>query len=243
MQVTHILIIDDELRTCQSAIDLFEGLGYRVTWAKSGEAGLAKARQEQPDLILLDWLFKPQGQEQWPMQGLDILNELGKDYQTAYIPVIIYSIKGDDIQIKIEALRRNSVKHSLPKIMETVPRAEELKLLQVAVSNALQRKEKLVVGEGIFRYEPASRTALIQETPLQLPRLEDKLYCLLVSRKGEIIGYKEIAEVLYPGEVYDSSLNGAILRVINSLRRKIEPILGHSRNLENRHGVGYRLYE
>lgn len=49
-----ILIIDDDHEFAESNKDLLEAHGYEVSVAHDGASGLEKARNEQPDLIILD---------------------------------------------------------------------------------------------------------------------------------------------------------------------------------------------
>ncbi|HKD37682.1 MAG TPA: sigma-54 dependent transcriptional regulator, partial [Pirellulales bacterium] len=53
-QPLHILIVDDEQSICWGLRRLVEGLGHRATIASSAEQGIGSARDEPPDLIMLD---------------------------------------------------------------------------------------------------------------------------------------------------------------------------------------------
>jgi DNA-binding NtrC family response regulator len=56
MSKFSILIIDDEIELCQSLSEMLkeEEEGYKVFVANSGKKGLAKIKEEVPDLVLLD---------------------------------------------------------------------------------------------------------------------------------------------------------------------------------------------
>ena len=60
--------------------------GHEVLTADDGEAGLVAARDEGPDLILLDW-------ELPGIDGLAVLERLQRDPRTAAIPVLIVSVR------------------------------------------------------------------------------------------------------------------------------------------------------
>jgi len=49
-----ILIVDDNQDFVESNKDLLEAHGYQVSVAYDGQSGLEKAKQERPDLMLLD---------------------------------------------------------------------------------------------------------------------------------------------------------------------------------------------
>ncbi len=83
-----VLIIDDEedFRTIASSCLGLLG-GAMVIEAGSGEEGLKKAEQEQPDVILLDLVMPG-------MDGMQTLTNMRKNPATAEIPVIFVTTKG-----------------------------------------------------------------------------------------------------------------------------------------------------
>ncbi|HVX56208.1 MAG TPA: response regulator [Candidatus Saccharimonadales bacterium] len=83
-----ILIIDDEEDT-RSIASMSLGLigGAEVIEASSGQDGLKKAADEQPDVIILDLLMPG-------MDGVQTLDNLRKNSLTERIPVIFLTVKG-----------------------------------------------------------------------------------------------------------------------------------------------------
>lgn len=75
-----LLVVDDERQNRLLLTELFDGQ-YRIIQAKNGVQALEKARQHQPDLILLDVLMPE-------MDGMAVLHELKRDGSTRHIPVI-----------------------------------------------------------------------------------------------------------------------------------------------------------
>ncbi len=82
-----ILVVDDDpslLR--QISFRLKKRDGYVVFEAKNGLNGLTKARKQNPDLIILDWMLPD-------IQGPEVLNELKNDPKTSTIPVLMLTGK------------------------------------------------------------------------------------------------------------------------------------------------------
>ncbi len=80
-----ILVIDDD----QDILDLVKAQlagrdGHIVITADSGEQGLALARSEPPDLILLDWMMPD-------LSGMAVLKTLKGEPETRDIPVYMLS--------------------------------------------------------------------------------------------------------------------------------------------------------
>lgn len=76
-----ILVIDDDPSVRETATDLLALDGHRVLSASGGEDGLARARAERPDLILLDYHMPV-------MTGVAVLQRLKADPVTRRIPVV-----------------------------------------------------------------------------------------------------------------------------------------------------------
>ena len=82
-----VLVVDDD-RDCVDAVtEILGDAGYAVIPATSGDSGLEAARQQRPDLIVLD-LDMP-GKD-----GFDVLHEIRKDRGSRDIPVIILTVIG-----------------------------------------------------------------------------------------------------------------------------------------------------
>lgn len=81
-----ILIIDDEPKFVKTLKDRLEFAGYTVITAYDGEEGLNKAKEEKPDLVLLDILMPK-------MDGYNFLKALKLDVNINNIPVIILTAK------------------------------------------------------------------------------------------------------------------------------------------------------
>ncbi|MCB1228800.1 MAG: response regulator [Verrucomicrobiae bacterium] len=85
----RILLIEDDADNISLLTRLLEHHGYEMSVAKHAAAGLEKAREEKPDLILMD-LELPEGPDGQPdpNAGLNATRTLKADETTAGIPVI-----------------------------------------------------------------------------------------------------------------------------------------------------------
>lgn len=77
-----ILFIEDEEALQNSMKEMLEQNGYAVLKALDGEAGVKTARQELPQLILLDLILPKKN-------GFEVLSELKQDPATKNIPVVV----------------------------------------------------------------------------------------------------------------------------------------------------------
>lgn len=87
-----VLVVDDDPDICEIVRVNLEGAGYRVRIASDGLAGLHAAREERPDLIVLDVLMPE-------LDGWQVLDRLMREPETVGLPVIMLTCRGDDQDI------------------------------------------------------------------------------------------------------------------------------------------------
>ena len=91
MDKTHkILLVDDDIDFVESTKIVLEAESYDVIVAYEGNEGLQKARDENPDLVLLDIIMPVK-------DGFTAAEQFKKDSQLSKIPVIMltsFSSKG-----------------------------------------------------------------------------------------------------------------------------------------------------
>jgi two-component system cell cycle response regulator DivK len=91
-----ILYVEDNEMNRQIVRDLLKRTTYRLIEAHDGEAGVAKALETLPDLILMD-IQLPK------ISGLDATRRLRAESATAHTPIIAitsFALSGDDLKAK-----------------------------------------------------------------------------------------------------------------------------------------------
>lgn len=100
-----ILIIDDDTALTTVFETALTNQNFVVSVAPDGETGLEKAKQEKPDVILLDQILTD-------MSGNDILKKLKEDEETKQIPVAMLSNFGQNELVE-EALKTGATVYIL----------------------------------------------------------------------------------------------------------------------------------
>jgi DNA-binding response OmpR family regulator len=88
-----ILLVEDEAGFRRTYSDLFTHYGHKVFEAADGEEGVQLARQQKPDLILLD-LVMPK------LDGFGVLTKLRGEASTKDLPIIVFSVLGEQNHIQ-----------------------------------------------------------------------------------------------------------------------------------------------
>jgi DNA-binding response OmpR family regulator len=89
----NILIVDDDSDIRELVAFKLRQMGYGVRVEKDGEVGLVVAREEQPDLILLD-VMMPR------ISGIEICRRLRAEEATAHIPIILITAKAQEMDVE-----------------------------------------------------------------------------------------------------------------------------------------------
>jgi two-component system cell cycle response regulator DivK len=81
MTQSRILVVEDNERNLKLVRDVLQFAGYEVISARSGEQGVALAREQAPDLVLMDLQLPA-------MDGTEALRILRDDPLTREIPIV-----------------------------------------------------------------------------------------------------------------------------------------------------------
>lgn len=79
-----ILVVDDYPSDQKMITMALESENYEVITASDGKEGIAKARSEKPDLIIMDVMMPEE-------DGLDACRELKSDPACSHIPIVIHT--------------------------------------------------------------------------------------------------------------------------------------------------------
>ena len=80
--IGRVLIIDDEPELVKAVEVRLKANGYDVEVAYDGKAGIDKAKEVRPDLILLDFVMPM-------MDGYEVARELMADIEIKQIPIVV----------------------------------------------------------------------------------------------------------------------------------------------------------
>ncbi len=111
MQGKRILVVDDSATDLHLLSGYLTKHGYTVVTATSGEEGIAKSKSEKPDLILMDIVMPG-------MNGFEATRTISKDPETAAIPVIIISSKGQETD-RVWGMRQGAKDYLVKPVAES----------------------------------------------------------------------------------------------------------------------------
>ncbi|MGB0494893.1 MAG: twitching motility response regulator PilH [Kangiellaceae bacterium] len=108
--MSKILIVDDSPTETHILTQMLDKNGYQVVTAESGEAGVEVAKQELPDLVLMDVVMPG-------LNGFQATRQLKKESTTAHIPVVIVTTKDQETD-KIWGMRQGAKDYLTKPVQE-----------------------------------------------------------------------------------------------------------------------------
>lgn len=91
--MNHVLVVEDEEFLVRALKDNLVAEGCSVSVATDGEEVVERLKEKKPSLILLDLLLPKKN-------GFDVLRDLKSNPEYQYIPVVVLSNLGEDVEIK-----------------------------------------------------------------------------------------------------------------------------------------------
>lgn len=223
----RILVVDDELPIVELLSYNLKRANYEVLIARDGEEALRVARQEQPDLVILD-LMLPK------LDGLEVCRALRRERDVAIVMLTardaeVDRVVGLELGADDYVVKPFSVRELLARVRNvlhrTAPRPQEA--------------GRPTVRSGALAVDPARFEARLGDCLLELTALEFELLYALASHAGQVLRREQLLEQVW---AYDDTGD---LRLVDSavkrLRRKLRQAAPGGGLLVTVRGVGYKL--
>jgi DNA-binding response OmpR family regulator len=226
---TRLLLVEDDVRLCRLVKQYLEPMGYGVSMAHTGPAGLELALRESFQAIILDVMLPG-------MDGFEVLRRLRMHSQ---VPVLMLTGRGEEAD-RIVGLEMGADDY-LPKTFSTRELLARLRAVvrRSVITAAQQTSSGAAVVIGDLYVDPASHSASLSGQPLQLTRQEFDLLLSMAKACGRV---KTREQLLL--EVADRDFEGFDRSIdvhISSLRKKLADDAKAPRWIETIRGVGYML--
>jgi DNA-binding response OmpR family regulator len=224
--VRTVLVVDDEPEIVRIVRDYLERAGFEVLTASDGEAAVAAARRQRPDLVILD-LTLPS------LDGLDVARALRRDGE---VPIIMLTARTEESD-RVAGLELGAddyvAKPFSPR--ELVARVRAV-LRRVDAARSLG--DVVRVGDAIELDVPRMETS-VEGRRIELTATEFQLLLHMARQPGRVFTRAQLLDAVHGVAV--ESYERAIDAHVKNIRRKIEPDPHAPRHLQTVFGVGYRL--
>jgi two-component system, OmpR family, phosphate regulon response regulator PhoB len=221
----RILVIEDEPGLQQVLDYNLRREGHEVLIAPSGTEGLRVAREQRPDLILLDWTLPDRS-------GTEVCRLLKSGKGTSSIPVIFVTARGDEID-RIVGFEVGAADYVVKpfSIRELVLRAQAV-LRRSRVVAAPGR----VVAFGCLSIDEDAHRIWVDEQEVELTLIEWKLLLALHGNRDRV----QTRGALLDG-VWGADVSVTTRTVDTHVKRLRDKLQRAGEYIETVRGIGYRF--
>jgi DNA-binding response OmpR family regulator len=222
----RILIVEDDAAMQYAISHALESEGFAVEVAGDGEAGLAAARDQEYDVVLLDWMLPK-------LSGIEVCRALRAE---SSVPIIMLTAKGTEVD-RVLGLELGADDY-VAKPFSTRELASRIRAL-MRRRTLEQRRDRAVQAIGGLLFDPTRHRVEVDGDPVQLTPTEFRLLALLASEPERVFSRDEIMRHLWESTFFGDRRNVDVH--VRNLRRKIERDATQPRRLVTVRGAGYQL--
>jgi DNA-binding response OmpR family regulator len=218
-----ILIVEDEKILLDLLARHLESEGYTVVTAAAGDAGLEVARQEKPDIAVLDVMLPG-------LDGLSLCRILRRESDMA---IILLTARAGEID-RVIGLDNGADDYvvkpfSLPELTARI---------RAALRRAPRHAETLLRA-GDVQVDLVARRVYLSDREIKLSHKEFELLATLMRNKGAVLSREFLITQVW-GFDFDGDVRTVDVHV-RWLREKIEKDPSHPDRLQTVRGAGYRI--
>lgn len=226
MSSKTILVVDDEPAIRDMISTALDVAGYTCLQAESAQQAHGMIIDEQPDLVLLDWMMPE-------TSGIELIRRLQRDDLTKNVPVIMLTAKAAEDNM-VQGLESGADDYITKPFS---PRA------LVARINAVLRRAELELPQkpiqvDLLIFDPISHRVTIADQPVTMGPTEFKLLSFFLTHQERVYSRDQILDHVWGGNVYmdERTVDVHIRRL-----RKAISLEGHDRFIQTVRGAGYRF--
>lgn len=229
--MSTILVVDDDLAILELLKINLELLGYNVITSSDPIKGLALAKQEVPDLVILD-VMMPE------VDGFTVCSRLRQYPQTKNVPILMLTALGM-LQDKVKGFDSGADDYLIKpfEIPELKVRVKALLRRSGSIPVSAALPELLTIGD--FTLVPENLEVQISNQKAKLTPTEFEVLNCLLQHHGQAVSAGTLLKEVWG---YTDEDDVETIRVhIRHLRSKLQKVNADKKYIETIYGGGYRL--
>jgi two-component system phosphate regulon response regulator PhoB len=186
----RVLLVEDEPAQRTVLAYNLEAEGFAVTQADNGEDAMVLVDEEEPDIIILDWMMPK-------VSGIEVCRRLKMRPETRGIPIIMLSARAEEVD-RIRGLETGADDYVIKpySVLELMARARA-QLRRVRPSTA-----GVVLEHEDIRLDPESHRVYRADKVLKLGPTEFKLLVTLMERPGRVFSREQLLDLVWGRDIY-----------------------------------------
>ncbi|MDX5350757.1 MAG: phosphate regulon transcriptional regulator PhoB [Paracoccaceae bacterium] len=186
----RVLLVEDEPAQRTVLAYNLEAEGFAVTQADNGEDAMVLVDEEDPDIIILDWMMPK-------VSGIEVCRRLKMRPETRGIPIIMLSARAEEVD-RIRGLETGADDYVVKpySVLELMARARA-QLRRVRPSTA-----GVVLEHEDIRLDPESHRVYRSDKVLKPGPTEFKLLVTLMERPGRVFSREQLLDLVWGRDIY-----------------------------------------
>ena len=186
----RVLLVEDEPAQRTVLAYNLEAEGFAVTQADNGEDAMVLVDEEEPDIIILDWMMPK-------VSGIEVCRRLKMRPETRGIPIIMLSARAEEVD-RVRGLETGADDYVVKpySVLELMARARA-QLRRVRPSTA-----GVVLEHEDIRLDPESHRVYRGDKVLKLGPTEFKLLVTLMERPGRVFSREQLLDLVWGRDIY-----------------------------------------
>jgi two-component system phosphate regulon response regulator PhoB len=185
-----VLLVEDEPAQRELLAYNLEAEGFDVITADNGEDGLILVDENDPDLIVLDWMM-PQ------LSGIEVCRRLKSNSKTRQIPVIMLSARAEEVD-RVRGLETGADDY--------VVKPYSVIELMARVKAHLRRIRAAAVGDrleyGDILLDPETHKVFRSQAELKLGPTEFRLLSTFMEKPGRVWSRDQLLDRVWGRDIY-----------------------------------------
>ena len=233
-----MLVVEDEVTLLETLVYNLQRQGYEVVSAQDGYEALEIAREEKPDLLLLDIMLPG-------LDGFEVCRILRKEMS---IPILMLTARDEEVDkvvgLEVGADDYLTKPFSMRELMARVKALlRRVRLIREEVSATQERTGTVDIDAplqfGNMEVDLARREVRLEGKPVRIKPKEFDLLVFLARNRGIALSRDLILDRVWGWE-HDGSSRTVDVH-IRWLREKIEPDPSNAQRIITVRGIGYRF--
>jgi two-component system phosphate regulon response regulator PhoB len=185
-----ILVVEDEAALVTLLRYNLEREGFRVAAAGDGEEALLMAREQKPDLVILDWMLPL-------LSGLEVCRQLRRGPETRSVPIIMLTARGEEGD-KLRGLDSGADDY--------VTKPFSPSELIARIRATLRRSRPTTNGESLhfedLTMDLAAHRVRRRGRDIHLGPTEFRLLRYLMEHQGRVFSREQLLDMVWGQDVY-----------------------------------------
>ena len=185
-----VLVVEDEPAQREVLSYNLEAEGFRAVRAANGEEALLLVAEEQPDVIVLDWMLPN-------VSGIEVCRQLKTRPDTRAVPIIMLSARSEEVD-RVRGLETGADDYVIKpySVVELMARVRaQLRRTRPAAAGVRLEYDDIVL-------DPETHRVTRADTPLKLGPTEFRLLATLMEKPGRVWSREQLLDRVWGRDIY-----------------------------------------